>query len=55
MMEQYKGAPLGDLSPHVFAVADCAYRFLEVPMFISIKHISYDAVMFYKSLFCAEL
>ena len=28
MMEQYKGIPLGDLSPHVFAVADEAYRFM---------------------------
>ncbi|XP_015902864.2 myosin-17 [Ziziphus jujuba] len=26
MMEQYKGADLGELSPHVFAVGDAAYR-----------------------------
>ncbi|KAM0836949.1 hypothetical protein ACQ4PT_061982 [Festuca glaucescens] len=26
MMEQYKGVRLGDLSPHVFAVADASYR-----------------------------
>lgn len=26
MMAQYRGADLGDLSPHVYAIADAAYR-----------------------------
>jgi hypothetical protein len=28
MMQQYKGAGFGELSPHPFAVADAAYRCL---------------------------
>ncbi|XP_077250914.1 myosin-8-like isoform X2 [Tasmannia lanceolata] len=28
MMEQYKGAAFGELSPHLFAVADAAYRLM---------------------------
>jgi myosin V len=28
MMAQYKGATFGEISPHPFAVADAAYRFL---------------------------
>lgn len=26
MMQQYKGTPFGELSPHLFAVADACYR-----------------------------
>jgi hypothetical protein len=28
MMDQYRGVRLGELSPHVFAVADSAFRFM---------------------------
>lgn len=30
MMQQYKGAAFGELSPHPFAVADAAYRYVAV-------------------------
>ena len=30
-MEQYKGAAIGELSPHPFAIADAAYRYLSYP------------------------
>lgn len=28
MMQQYKGAAFGELSPHLFAVADTCYRYI---------------------------
>jgi len=37
MKEQYRGAQIGELSPHVFAIADNAYRYLKAPTQVSLQ------------------
>ena len=32
MMEQYRGAKLGELSPHVFAIAETAFKYVLLPV-----------------------
>lgn len=40
MMAQYKGASFGELSPHPFAVADAAYRYLLAVVLITVNTFS---------------
>lgn len=35
MMEQYKGVRFGELSPHIFAVADASYRSVDSIMLLA--------------------
>ena len=44
MMEQYKGAPFGELSPHVFAVSEVAYRWSTI--------FSIFVLTFLRGIFC---
>lgn len=48
-MEQYKGVRLGDLSPHVFAVADASYRWAHF-LYIVVSFISKHVLLNNKAL-----
>lgn len=50
MMEQYKGVELGELSPHVYAVADEAYRLMRKEnksQSVLVIHIYYQIKLIY--------
>ena len=60
MMDQYRGAIFGELSPHVFAVADSAYRCFDYPVLVCMGLVSCDSditnmLMTYESFFATEL
>lgn len=42
MMEQYKGAAFGELSPHLFAVADTCYRYIHINVEIYLAQVNLE-------------